>query len=136
MAVNAPVTLPDVIVAGDVPVEVTVRTLAAFDPICTLPKLTLVALAESDGVLAPTPFPWMCTVVLLFAVALLVMVIVPVVSPDVFGLNFSFRDICWFGCNGRNGNPDRAAFVHSDILTTDPRRKRSAENSKQPQSIY
>ena len=85
--------LPAVIVAGAVPVDVTVTVFVIGVPIGTWPKLRLLALAEREGVLAATPDPWICTVVGLL-VALLDTVSVPLALPSAAGLNFSFTDIC------------------------------------------
>jgi hypothetical protein len=44
-------------VAGAVPVEVTVIVFSLWEPDGTVPKLRLLALAEREGALAATPFP-------------------------------------------------------------------------------
>jgi hypothetical protein len=96
-------------VAGAVPVEVTVTVLVACEPTAILPKLRLVALAESAGLSAAIPFPRIATVAEGLLAESLVIVTLPVALPSAFGLNFTFNDICWFGCStcGRvNGTPE------------------------------
>ena len=89
-----PVTVPAVIVAGAVPVEVTVIVFVASEPTSTCPKLSVLALAESDGVLATTPLPCIFTASVGLLAESLDTVIVPFASPSLLGLNFSFSDIC------------------------------------------
>jgi hypothetical protein len=104
--------LPAVMEAGAVPVDVTVRVFVAVEPIGTLPKLRLVALAEREGLLPGTPFPWTFTLTAGVVAELVDTVIVPVASPSAVGSNFNFKDICWFGCKtwGRTwGEPVNSA---------------------------
>ena len=92
-------TLPPLIVAGAVPVEVTVRLFADSDPTATCPKLRLLALAESEGAVVAIPFPCIGILADAFVVELLDTVMLPVASPSAAGLNFTFSAICWFGCS-------------------------------------
>jgi hypothetical protein len=109
-------------VAGAVPVEVTVRLFAASEPIATCPKLRLVALAESEGAVVAIPFPCIGTLADAFVVELLDIVMVPVESPSAAGLNFTFSAICWFGCStwgsaigGPENDPPATAM---DVIVT------------------
>jgi len=82
----APVIASEVIVTGDVPVEVTITDCVEDEPKFTFPKPTLVELTLKLGTPVPVPLRLIATDGVVEE--LLVMVNVPVAAPAVVGPNW------------------------------------------------
>jgi hypothetical protein len=82
-----PVTVTEETVTADVPVDVSVTDSVVEDPTVTVPKLKLVALRVSFGLVAADPVPVRVTPEVAPVVELLLIVNWPVTAPAAVGAN-------------------------------------------------
>ncbi len=86
-----PPIVAELIISGAVPVEVTVSGSVEVDPTPTLPKLKLVELTDSCGVVAATPVLLRLTVAVALVEELLLTVSAPVTALVVMGADCTWR---------------------------------------------
>jgi hypothetical protein len=96
-----PLIVAELIVTGDVPVDVSVNDWVVDEPTVTLPKLTLPALTVSCGLSTAilVPLPLSNTVFVLFVAESLLIVNCPDNDPVVVGLSCTCNVSDWFGFN-------------------------------------
>ena len=82
-----PVTVAEETVTADVPVDVSVTDFVVEDPTVIVPKLKLVALSASFGLVAADPVPVRVTPEVAPVVELLLIVSCPVTAPAIVGAN-------------------------------------------------
>jgi hypothetical protein len=94
-----PVIVAELIVTGDVPVDVKVNDCVVAVFTVTLPKLKLPALTLNCGLGAATPVPLKATRAVAPVVELLLIVSWPLVCPGVVGSNTTCNVRDWVGFN-------------------------------------
>jgi hypothetical protein len=87
MVKPAPLIDAELIVTGELPVDVSVIDCVVGEFSATLPKLRLAALTVNCGLAGPIPIPERATTAVPFVVALLLTVSCPVAAPATIGLN-------------------------------------------------
>lgn len=92
-----PVMLAEFTVTAPVPLEVSVTVCVGLDPTATLPKVRLLALTVSTGVVVPVPLRLISISGCL--TALLVMEIMPVAALTLVGVNLTFSVTDFWGFN-------------------------------------